>query len=111
MYADNRHYREYQRMLVKLHMMIAAGDGDSAQAIELRQEMDEPEAHLSEEEAVRLNALSGDLSMTHNREIPDVDVVRRMTAAELPGRLDRAYRGNDWLELLALLRADVSRFL
>jgi tetratricopeptide (TPR) repeat protein len=111
MYADNRHYREYQRMLVKLHALIAAGAGDSAQAVELRQEMDEPEAHLSEEEAVRLNALSGDLSMTHDREIPDADVVRRVAAAEIPVRLERAYRGNNWSELLALLRADVSRFL
>jgi hypothetical protein len=111
MYADNRHYREYERMLVELHTLIAQGKGDSAQAIELRQEMDEPEAYLSEEEAVRLNALSGDLSMLHNREIPDPDVVRRVPVRELPQRLIHAYQSENWDELLALLRADVSAFL
>lgn len=98
-------------MLVELHTLIAQGNGDSAQAIELRQDMDEPEAHLSEEEAVRLNALSGDLSLLHNREIPDPDVVRRVPVRELPQRLIHAYQGGDWDELLALLRADVSAFL
>jgi tetratricopeptide (TPR) repeat protein len=111
MYADNRYYREYQRMLVKLHALIAAGDGDSAEAIELRQEMDEPEARLSEEEAIRLNALSGDLSMLHDREIPDPEVVRRVPARELPQRIILAYQTRNWDELLELLRADVSVFL
>jgi tetratricopeptide (TPR) repeat protein len=111
MYADNKHYREYQRMLVKLHALIAGGHGDSAQAVQLRQEMDAPEVHLAEEETIRLNALSGDLSMLHDREIPDSDVVRRVSATELPQRVEQAYRRNEWAELLALLRADVSRFL
>lgn len=111
MYARNRHYRDYQQMLVELHTLIAHGNGDSAQAVDLRQEMDEPEAHLSEEEAIRLNALSGDLSMLHNREIPDPDVVRRVPVRELPQRLVIAYQSENWDEVLALLRADVSAFL
>jgi hypothetical protein len=111
MYADSRHYREYQRMLVKLHGFIAGGLGDSAEANELRQEMEGLEAHLSNEETIRLNALSGDLSMLHEREIPDAGVVGRVPAAELPHRIERAYRREDWDEVLALLRADVSRFL
>jgi tetratricopeptide (TPR) repeat protein len=111
MYADSRHYREYQRMLVALHALIAAGAGDSDKAVALRQDMEEPEAHLSQQEAVRLNALSGDLSMTHKREIPDPDIVCSVPAAELPHRLARAYQRKNWDELLSLLRADVSSFL
>ena len=98
-------------MLVRLHAMIASGQGDSPQAIQLREEMEEPEKHLSEAELVRLNALSGDLSMTHGREIPDPEVVRRTPPAELPTRLALAYKQDNWEEVLALLRADVSGFL
>jgi tetratricopeptide (TPR) repeat protein len=111
MYADNRHYREYQRMLVKLHSLIAQGTGDSAEAIELRQAMEEPEQHLSQEQMVRLNSLSGDLSMMHDREIPDLCVVSRLPPDEIPARLYAAYQRRDWEEVLALLRADVSGFL
>lgn len=111
MYSDHRHYREYQRMLVQLHAMIAAGHGESAEAVRLREDMEEPEGRLSQDEVVRLNALSGDLSIIHDSEIPDPNVVQRVPAAELPMRLVLAYRRADWEELLALLRADVSRFL
>jgi tetratricopeptide (TPR) repeat protein len=111
MYADSRHYREYQRMLVRLHKLIAHGQGDTPDALALREEMEEPERHLSPEETIRLNALSGDLSMLHDREIPDPDVTRSVPAAELPQRLVRAHQQEDWEESLRLLRADVSRFL
>ena len=110
MYADNRHYREYQRMLVRLHAMIAGGEEGSKQAAVLRQEMEEPESRLSSDEILRLNALSGDLAMIHGREIPDPDVVRRVPAAEMPDRLRRAFEREDWNEMLTLLRADVSKW-
>lgn len=111
MHADSRHYRNYQRMLVGLHGLIAKGAGDLTEADELHHEMEEAEAHLSEEETIRLNALSGDLSMLHNREIPDPSVVSRVLPDKLPELLMIAYMQKDWEELLALLRTDVSRFL
>jgi tetratricopeptide (TPR) repeat protein len=111
MYSDNKYYREYQRMLVKLHELIAEGNGDSDAAIELREEMEETEGHLSPEEIIRLNALSGDLSMMHGREIPDPDVAGRVSPADVSGQLMQAFKREDWSELLALLRVDVSKFL
>jgi tetratricopeptide (TPR) repeat protein len=110
-YSDNRNYREYERMLVRLHALIAGGGGDSTEALELRQEMEALESQLSNEEMVRLNALSGDLSMLHDREIPDPDIVGRVPADEIPRQLIRAQTQRDWEKLLALLRTDVSRFL
>ena len=82
--SDNKYFREYQQMVVKLHTLIAAGDGDSDFAVEVRQEIAEPEAHLSQEEVVRLNALPGDLSMFHGREIPDPEVIRRVPEDSVP---------------------------
>jgi hypothetical protein len=60
---------------------------------------------------IRLNALSGDLSMLHDREIPDPDIVGRVPPDEIPRQLIRAQKERDWEKLLALLRTDVSRFL
>src|SRR4051794_20595894 len=111
MYADPTHYRQYQRMLVDLHARIAAGAGDSADALALRGAMEGPEEHLSEAELARLNVLSGDQSMTHDREVPDPNVVNRVPPADLPRLLALASENEDWEELLALLRADVSPFL
>lgn len=108
MYADNVHYREYQRLLVELHALIAAGRNQSSEARELRGLMERAEAHLSEDEIVRLNALSADLSMTHDREIPDPDVVAHVPTQDVPRLIESALRGHRWEDVLELLRAGVS---
>ena len=111
MTANQIHYRQYERLLVDLHLMIASGTGDSDQAMELRERMESTAAHLSESEVSRLDALSGDLSMIHNREIPDAQVVARVPSKDLPLLVANAYQQGVWEEMLQLLRADVSSFL
>lgn len=108
MFADNYHYREYQRLLVELHALIAAGRNQSSEARDIRNLMEKAEARLSEDEIVRLNALSADLSMLHDREIPDPEVAARVPANEVPRLIESAYRMKKWEEFLELLRAGVS---
>ncbi|HZL33876.1 MAG TPA: hypothetical protein VFC78_01120 [Tepidisphaeraceae bacterium] len=108
MFADNYYYREYQRLLVELHALIAAGRNQSSEARQLRQFMERAEADLVEEEVVRLNALSADLSMTHDREIPDSDVVARVPAHEVPRLIESAYKSGKWEDILELLRVGAS---
>jgi tetratricopeptide (TPR) repeat protein len=108
MFADNVHYREYQRLLVELHSLIGAGRNQSSEARDLRHRMEVVEANLSEAEIVRLNALSADLSMTHDREVPDPDVVARVPAQEVRGLVEAAYKSHKWEDVLELLRAGVS---
>ena len=48
MFADKPQYRQYARMLVDLHALIATGKGNSEEANSLREQMELPEAHLSE---------------------------------------------------------------
>src|SRR5688500_14012748 len=105
MFVENQHYREYEWQLVRLHQLIERGAGGSHEAIELREEMEQPEAQLAPIELARLNELSGDLSMLHDREIPDPAVVKNVPAAQIPQRLRAAYEQKDWNELLRLLRA------
>lgn len=111
MSAYRIHYHQYERMLVDLHAMIAAGKGDTDRAMELRERMEALAARLSEAETSRLNALSGDLSMTHDREIPDAQVVASAPAAGVSLMIAEAYEQGRWERLLQLLRADVSSFL
>lgn len=108
MFADHFHYREYQRLLVELHALIAAGKNQSLEARDLRHRMEQVEAHLSEDEIVRLNALSADLSMTHDREIPDPDVAARILAEDVPRLVESSYRSGKWENVLEQLRAGVS---
>jgi len=108
MFSDHVHYQEYQRMLVELHALIAAGRNQSSDAQRLRVQMEVPEAHLSEKEIIRLNELSSDLSMTHEREIPDQEVSARVSRDELPLRIQTAIANHDWEVVLQLLRAGVS---
>lgn len=111
MHADRTRYLDYQRMLIELHAMIAAGTGDSDEAMDLRALMDGPEARLTESEMSQLDALSGDLSMIHGREIPDPEVVARVRASNVPLFLAGAFRDSEWQRVLELLRTDVSSFL
>lgn len=111
MFADNVHYREYQRLLVELHALIAAGQNRSPEARKLRDRMELAEANLSEDEIIRLNGLSADLSMTHDREIPDPDVVARVPPQEAPWLIESAFKSGKWEDFLELLRSDASRFL
>lgn len=108
MFADHVDYREYQRLLVELHALIAAGRNQSPEARDVRQRMEQVEAHLSEEEIVRLNSLSADLSMMHDREIPDPDVVAHVLPQDIPRLIESSYRNANWESILELLRAGVS---
>jgi tetratricopeptide (TPR) repeat protein len=105
MFANHDHYQEYQRLLVALHALVAAGKNQSPEARQLREGMETVEADLSEPEIVRLNALSADLSMIHDRDIPDSEVAARVPADEVPQQIARAFSERQWGDLLDLLRA------
>lgn len=109
MFADNMSYREYQQLLVELHRMIADGRNQSPEAAKLRQRMERVEANLSEDEIVRLNALSADLSMIHDREIPEPEVSSRISRDDIPRRMKLTFEQRKWEDVLELLRADVSQ--
>ena len=108
MFANNNYYCQYQEFLVQLHTLIAAGRNQSVEARDLRGRMEWAEAHLSEGEIVRLNSLSADLSMIHDREVPDPEVVARVPPLELDRQIESTFRNCQWEEFLDLLRAGVS---
>lgn len=60
--ATSPHYVECARSLGRLHSLIQGGEGDSAQADEIRDVLDELWTRLSPEEADQLRALSADLN-------------------------------------------------
>lgn len=103
MFADNAHFRDYERMIVELHKMMADGQSSSPAANDLRERMEIPEAHVSSEELRVLNNLSGDLYMIEGREVADTSAVN-CPLDELPRELSNAQASGDLLRILAILR-------
>jgi len=54
-------YRAYVRLLRQLHRLIAEGAGDSAAADDVREAMEVPWSHLTQQEADAANQLSAQL--------------------------------------------------
>jgi hypothetical protein len=55
-------YIEYTRLLRQLHALIRRGEGDTEEADELRDAMDEPWSRLTEQELVLVRSLGADLN-------------------------------------------------
>lgn len=54
-FDQNPHYVRYVQLLKRLHEMVLAGKGESIEADELREQMDTPWSHLSEEEVAEID--------------------------------------------------------
>jgi hypothetical protein len=55
-------YVEYTRLLRQLHALISRGEGDTEEADELRDAMDEPWNRLTEQELALVRSLGADLN-------------------------------------------------
>jgi DNA-binding NarL/FixJ family response regulator len=70
-FDDNPHYVRYVELLKRLHELVRTGEGDSADADDLREQMDAPWSHLSEEEIAAIdNSYSGPADAPANVEVP-----------------------------------------
>ncbi len=93
----------YARLLVQLHVLIAEGKGDSAEADAVRDEMDAPGYALNEVEHARVNGLSEDLytlAETGVKHVPMSPEERKAWGENI----DRALRTGNWDGALQLLR-------
>jgi hypothetical protein len=103
-FAENPDYREYERLLIRLHELIASGDGDSGDADALRDRMDGPWKRLSAQEVERLDGLSADLYMLQDDEVFEKADPSERTRETLGLALTEARKRSDWQTVLALLR-------
>ena len=70
-FDDNPHYIRYVELLKRLHELVRAGEGESADADDLREQMDAPWSHLSEEEIAAIdNSYSGPADAPANVDVP-----------------------------------------
>jgi tetratricopeptide (TPR) repeat protein len=101
-FASNPAYVEYERLLLKLHELIRAGEGDAEEADSIRDSMDRPWEKLTQPEVQRLKGLSADLYMLSSEEVfLGASAEERATLNE---RLREAWMENDYPRVLALLR-------
>jgi tetratricopeptide (TPR) repeat protein len=103
-FADNPDFRLYEQLLLRVHELIAAGEGDSEEADELRERMDAPWHRLTEAEQTRLRGLSGDLYLISGTEIPDEPFPVRFKPEAWVEQLQEARDWNDWGTVLGLVR-------
>jgi hypothetical protein len=103
-FLDNPSYGEYVRHLLRLHSLMAAGRGDSAEADAVREEMLVPWRRLDPDELARVDGLSADLYMLTGEEIFAAAEPAERTRSRLEPRLHAAWAKRDWDEVLALLR-------
>jgi tetratricopeptide (TPR) repeat protein len=101
---DNPYFREYERLVYRLHRLIAAGKGDADEAEAARDEMEEAWRHLSAEELGRLDGLLGDLYMLQNDEVFQPIDADESAHEALDAELQAAWRQERWEDVLRLLR-------
>lgn len=97
--------QQYVDLLRALHLLISAGQGDSAEADAIRDRMDEPWRHLDEVQVNRVRGLSADLysleaDPAHRRELAVPTEEDRRKLRELSAAKER--RDHD--AILRLLR-------
>jgi hypothetical protein len=100
---DNPVLVEEERLLIRLHGLIAAGSGDTDEADAVRDEMEAAWWDLSNAEQQLLNGLSGDLYQLNDEEI-FAPVHGAEAARAWQSRLQEAAAEERWEEVLALLR-------
>jgi tetratricopeptide (TPR) repeat protein len=102
-FALNPHFVRYEQLLLQLHDLIAAGEGNSDAADLIRDEMEGPERHLSRAEMDLLDGLSADLYMLSGQEIFE-PLELGQTQQSLQAALRRVWQIQDMEALLRLLR-------
>ncbi|MGP0065676.1 MAG: hypothetical protein ACLQGP_18990 [Isosphaeraceae bacterium] len=96
-------YREYVRLLRNLHALIAEGKGDSDEADQLRDLMDDPWYQMTPEEVRRVRDLSADLYTLVDPPSPPPQA-DASDFAETCRLIEAARNEQDWDHLLELLR-------
>jgi hypothetical protein len=101
----SKDYIECARRLRQLHALIRSGDGDSDQAEELRDEMDDFWIRMSPEEREWSGDLSADLHVLGEASSLFLD---RSTDGAVRQQLLDAGRHDDWVRLRSLLISDAN---
>jgi hypothetical protein len=101
-FFTNPYFLKYVRLLRQLHQLIRAGTDKTEEGESLREQMDEPAAHLTSEEVECLNAISADFYT-----LSGSTVQHKTSAADVQERLKEmsdARDAGDYVKALDLAR-------
>jgi hypothetical protein len=101
--GTSSHYQEYVKLLTKLHFLMAEGNGDTEEADQLRDLMDDPWYQMSPQEVHRAEGLSADLYTLVDPPAP-VQHVDQQEIDEFHRLASSALHDKDWDQMLELLR-------
>jgi len=95
--------RQYERSLLRLHELIALGQGESDQADEVRDAMDAPWGDLDEDQREVLGGLSADLYMLSGGEVREpADPTEAAEVLDL--QRAKLYEAHQWGPFLQVMR-------
>jgi hypothetical protein len=101
--AEETPTRTYSRLLLRLHDLIAKGQGDDLEAEAIRDEMDAPWYALTEAEQQRMGGLSEDLSALAEKN-PRSVTMSAEERRQWGQAFGAAFDAGDWDRALVLLR-------
>ena len=103
-FMENPDYIQAMRLQPSLHRLIAQGQGDAAEADEIRDAMEAHWRHMNYAERQRFEGLSADLYMLADDEVFNRVPLEQRTREWLEPKLHQAVEAGDWDTFLALLR-------
>ncbi len=90
---ESPHFVEYVTLLRQLRALISAGRGESEEADHLRDRMDEPWLHLTQDEVARIDALAAKIEVPLTQRESEVlrQLAQGLTNREIAVALDISY--------------------
>jgi DNA-binding NarL/FixJ family response regulator len=90
---ESPHFVEYVALLKQLRALISGGKGESEEADHLRDRMDEPWLHLTQDEIARIDALAAEIEVPLTQRESEVlrQLAQGLTNREIAVALDVSY--------------------
>lgn len=101
---QSEHFSSSVALLIQLHLLMHDGKSETDEADAVRDRLDEPWKHLTEEEAHRIRNLSADLASIEADSPFQHPKRGGITRAEIANQIKSARQSNEYERILALLR-------
>ena len=100
----NEHYSKSVALLVQLHLLMRDGKSETDEADAIRDQLDTPWKHLTEEETDRIRHLSADLASIEPDSPFKHPESGGITREDIAKRIKSARRSNNYEMILSILR-------
>ena len=101
---SSEYYRNSVALMMQLHLLMRDGKSETDEADAIRDQLDAPWKHLTEQEADRIRNLSADLASLESDSPFHHPERGGITRTEIGDRIKSARRANEYEKILSILR-------